>query len=69
MDRQQAQRVIRETFESSFDKNKFIIFIKNFLKTIENDQFAYQGNLIPDSFKNMSLPIKESENTAMGTTG
>ncbi len=31
MDKQQAQNVIREIFESSFDKSGFTCFIKTFL--------------------------------------
>jgi len=31
MDKQQAQDIVRETFESPFDKGRFTIFAKNIL--------------------------------------
>ena len=51
MDKQQAQQIIKDTFEKSFDKEKFVIFIKNLLNHIEECPFIYRGNLIPDAFK------------------
>ena len=51
MDKQQAQEIIKETFESSFNKNIFTGFIKNLLNRIEDSPFAYQGNYIPDAYK------------------
>jgi hypothetical protein len=51
MDKQQAKELIRNTFESPFDKEKFIVFIKNLLNKIEEKPFTYQGNYIPDAFK------------------
>ncbi len=51
MDRKQAERIISETFENKFDKNKFVIFLKNLLKSFEEKPFVYQGNYIPDAFK------------------
>jgi len=50
MDKQQAKRIIRDTFESSFDKDKFTYFIKNLLNEIEEKTFIYRGNYIPDSY-------------------
>jgi uncharacterized membrane protein YgcG len=35
MNKQQAQQIIRDTFESSFDKNGFTGFIKNLLNQIK----------------------------------
>ena len=35
MDKKQAQRIIKETFENPFDKEKFSRFIRNFLNRIE----------------------------------
>ncbi len=46
MDKQHAQEIIEETFESSFDKNIFTGFIKNLLNRIEGSPFTYQGNYI-----------------------
>jgi hypothetical protein len=51
MDKQQAREIIRETFESRFDKSRFIGFIKNLLNNIEDASFTYQGNYIPDAYK------------------
>ncbi|MEO0233903.1 MAG: Eco57I restriction-modification methylase domain-containing protein [candidate division WOR-3 bacterium] len=51
MDKNQAKRLIVETFENSFDKEKFIRFLKNLLKKYEEKTFTYQGNYIPDPFK------------------
>ncbi|MBW2062974.1 MAG: Eco57I restriction-modification methylase domain-containing protein [Deltaproteobacteria bacterium] len=51
MDKQQAQNIIRETFESSFDKSGFTGFIKNLLNRIDDAPFTYQGNYIPDAYK------------------
>ncbi len=51
MDKQQAQEIIRDTFESSFDKSSFTGFIKNLLNRIDDASFTYQGNYIPDAYK------------------
>ena len=51
MNKQQAQETIRNTFESSFDINSFTGFIKNLLNRIDDAPFTYQGNYIPDAYK------------------
>ena len=51
MDKQQAQGIIRETFENAFDEETFTDFIKNLLNKIDEDLFIYQGQYIPDSYK------------------
>jgi len=51
MDKQQAQTIIKETFEKSFNKDIFNGFIKNLLNQIEDAPFSYQGNYIPDAYK------------------
>jgi len=51
MDKSQARQIIKETFENPFDKNRFNSFIKNLLNRIDESQFSYQGQIIPDSFK------------------
>ncbi len=51
MDKQQAQELIKETFESPFNKSGFINFIKNLLNRIDDAPFIYQGNYIPDAYK------------------
>ena len=54
MNKQQAQQIIRDTFESSFDKGKFTNFIVNLLN-LKAEQIEYKhpysGNFIPDSYK------------------
>lgn len=50
MDREQAQRIVRETLESPFDKGRFILFVKNLLNSIEEAPFSYKGNLLPDAY-------------------
>ena len=51
IDKQQAQELIKETFESSFDESGFTNFIKNLLNRIDDAPFIYQGNYIPDDYK------------------
>ncbi|RKX67669.1 MAG: class I SAM-dependent DNA methyltransferase [Thermodesulfobacteriota bacterium] len=51
MDREQAKELIRDTFESPFDKGRFVNFIKNLLNTIDYAPFDYYGQYIPDPYK------------------
>lgn len=51
MDKQQAQKIIKETFENPFDKNRFSYFIKNLLNHLEEAYIPYRGKFIPDSYK------------------
>jgi hypothetical protein len=51
MDKKQAQAIIKETFETSFDKSRFIGFVKNLLNNIEGAPFTYRGNYIPDAYE------------------
>jgi len=51
MDGQQAISLIKETFESEFNKINLIKFIKNLLKKIEEKTYTYTGNYIPDAYK------------------
>jgi type I restriction-modification system DNA methylase subunit len=50
MDRQTAARLIQDTFENPFDKEKFRRFVKNLLNRIEDAPFVYKGNFIPDAY-------------------
>ena len=50
MDKQQAQQIIRDTFENSFDKQRFTKFILDFLNHFEEDTFIHRGYNIPDSY-------------------
>ncbi|MCL0032890.1 Eco57I restriction-modification methylase domain-containing protein [Peptococcaceae bacterium] len=51
MNKEQAKKLIKDTFESSFNKEKFVVFIKNLLNRIEESPFIYRGNFIPDAFE------------------
>ena len=52
MDQKTAVKLIRDTFEQRFDEERYILFIKNLLNTLdEASPFTYQGNLIPDAYK------------------
>jgi len=51
MDKKQAQALIKETFESPFDKDRFVIFTKNLLNDIDDAPFIYRGNFIPDAYE------------------
>src|SRR3990172_12588598 len=51
MDKQQAQDIIKDTFENPFDKGRFVAFIKNFLNSVEEAPFSYKGNLIRDAYE------------------
>jgi len=51
MNREQAKELIRDTFESPFDKGRFVNFIKNLLNTIDYAPFDYYGQYIPDPYK------------------
>jgi len=51
MDKQQARKIIKDTFESSFDKEKFTYFIKNLLNEIDEKTFILRGNYIPEAFR------------------
>jgi adenine-specific DNA-methyltransferase len=50
MDKVQAQRLVKEVFESPFDKDNFIRFTKELLNSYEEASFVHRGNLIPDNF-------------------
>ncbi len=51
MEKKQAAKIVKVTFENSFDKTRFTYFIKNLLNQIEEAPFTYKGNYIHDSFK------------------
>ena len=51
MDRQAAVKIIKDTFESSFDKGQFIKFSKNLLKHIDESSFVKRiFKSIPNDF-------------------
>jgi hypothetical protein len=51
MNKQQAQELIRETFETPFDKSRFNGFVRNLLNHIEEAPFTYKGNYIPEAYR------------------
>ncbi|HAA83221.1 MAG: Uncharacterized protein XD67_0358 [Thermodesulfobacterium commune] len=51
MDREQAKKLIINTFENPFAKDRFVYFLRNLLKSFEESTFVYQGNYIPDAFE------------------
>jgi hypothetical protein len=53
MDKEYAKKLITNTFQNSFDKEKFIYFVKNLLNRYdESKEFHLQGCYIPKAFKN-----------------
>ncbi len=52
MDRQQAIRIIEDTFKNSFDEGRFTHFVRNLFNEINEDKaFTMAGNYIPDAYK------------------
>ena len=51
INKQQAQQLIKETFETRFDKGRFSGFVRNLLNHIEDAPFTYQGKYIPEKFR------------------
>lgn len=52
MDKESAKKLIRNTFQNSFNKKDFIYFIKNLLNQYDESKvFNLHGCYIPDSFK------------------
>src|SRR3989304_7307446 len=51
MDKQQAKHIIQETFENPFYKARFMCFIKTLLNHIEEATFTYQGQFIPEAYR------------------
>lgn len=51
MNKQQSIDIVRSTFESPFEKKRFITFIRELLNHPTDAPFTRQGNLVPDQFK------------------
>ncbi len=51
MDRVAAQRLVRETLQSSFNKERFVSLIKNLLNHVEEAPFTYKGQYIFSDFQ------------------
>ena len=53
MDKQQAVSLVQMTFESAFDKQEYVRFLKNLLNEYEDEGVrSNQGARIPDKFQN-----------------
>ena len=50
MDKVVAQKLVRETLQGSFNKERFVYLIKNILNHVEEASFTYKGNFIFDDF-------------------
>jgi len=52
MDKNASYRIIKETLENDFDKNRFLMFAKNLLNKIDESKvFQLSGAYIPESFR------------------
>ncbi|MDE0405904.1 MAG: hypothetical protein OXI53_11420 [Nitrospira sp.] len=51
MDKAAAQRLVRETLQGSFNKERFVSLMKNMLNRIEEAPFTYKGQYIFDDFR------------------
>ena len=53
MNRDEAKRLIRETFQNGFAENRFRLFAKNLLNDLDEAKATpyYQGQYIPDAYK------------------
>ncbi|OYD17567.1 hypothetical protein CH333_00110 [candidate division WOR-3 bacterium JGI_Cruoil_03_44_89] len=59
MDKQDAIKIIRDTFERPFDRRCFTYFVKNLLNNIESeDKHPYSGKYIPDAYKPFISTLK-----------
>ncbi|HRZ95533.1 MAG TPA: N-6 DNA methylase [Candidatus Moranbacteria bacterium] len=61
MDKNQAQNIVVETLQNSFDKEKFLYFVKNFLNSIDESKAFHARGYIKDSFKKETGIIKTYE--------
>jgi len=52
LDKPAAVKLIRDTFQSPFDRSCFTFFVKNLLNRMDDSSsFTYRGNYIPDAYK------------------
>ena len=51
MDKDSAKRLVKNTLQSSFNKEQFVHLIKNTLNEFEEKTFTYRGNTIPKAFQ------------------
>lgn len=58
MNSQEAADLIKNTFDQSFDEDRFTLFVKNLLNDVETKHNAYRGNLIKESFREHIVQYK-----------
>ena len=51
MDKQQAQKIIKDTFERSFDMDRFTVFIKNLLNKIDESKVFHAHGYVKEGFR------------------
>jgi len=51
MQKTAAQKLVQETLQGSFNKERFVYLVKNILNHVEEDTFTYKGNFIFDDFR------------------
>jgi hypothetical protein len=51
MDKESAKKLIRNTFQNSFDKKSFIYFIKNLLNQYDESKAFHARGYVPEAFK------------------
>ena len=51
MDKVAAQKLVRETLQGSFNKERFVSLIKNMLNHVEEAPFTYKGQYIFSDFQ------------------
>jgi hypothetical protein len=51
MDKQQAQKIIKDTFERSFDMGRFTVFIKNLLNRIDESKAFHAHGYVKEGFR------------------
>lgn len=51
MNKQTAVNLVKDTFESPYDRDRFLNFSRNLLHSFEPATFIYRGNYIPDAYK------------------
>ena len=61
MDKQQAQNIIKDTFENPFDKERFVGFVKNLLNTFDETKAFHARGYVKEEFKKTAGIIKTYE--------
>jgi hypothetical protein len=51
MDKLQSHKIVKDTFQNQFNKDRFVFFISNLLNHYDKATFIYRGNFIPDAYE------------------